>query len=474
MTEPRIKSRFAPSPTGMLHVGNLRTALFSWLYAAGRDGSFLLRIEDTDQSRSEADYARAIEADLDWLGLDWHEGPGKGGPHGPYLQSGRGDIYHRYFDLLEQHALAYPCFCSDQQLKLSRKTQLAAGQPPRYAGTCANLTGDEIEARRQKGARPTLRFRVPPGRAVAFDDLVRGPQRFETDHIGDFVVRRSDGTPAFFFCNAVDDALMEVSHVLRGEDHLTNTPRQLLLLEALGLAVPRYGHIAMIVGADGTPLSKRHGSYSVHELSEAGYLPGAVINYLARLGHHYDDNSFLDMAALAAQFQLERVGRVPSQFDPAQLRHWQREAVIHCDAAALWAWMGAAVREIVTETRRDAFIDAVRPNVLFPADARRWATLLFCDPLAVQDTARQIIRGAGSGFFTQAVRALDAHGDDFAALMRDLKAATGARGKALFQPLRAALTGETDGPEMASLIPLLSVERARRRLQAGIDSSTAI
>lgn len=471
MTESRTKTRFAPSPTGMLHVGNLRTALFSWLFSASRDGTFLLRIEDTDQSRSEADYAQAIETDLEWLGLIWHEGPGKRGQHGPYLQSERGDIYRNYFDLLEQQGQAYHCFCSEQQLKLSRKAQLAAGQPPRYAGTCLKLTRDEVVARLAKGMQPTLRFRVPPGATVEFDDLVRGPQRFETGHIGDFVVRRSDGTPAFFFCNAVDDALMGVTHVLRGEDHLTNTPRQVLLLESLGLPVPRYGHIAMIVGADGTPLSKRHGSFSVHELSEAGYLPDAVINYLARLGHNYDDNSFLSTAALAAQFQLERVGRVPSQFDPAQLRYWQREAVIRSDTVALWEWMGEDVRHIVTEARRDAFIDAIRPNVLFPKDALHWATVLFCDPLALHDEARQIISDAGAGFYEQAVQALDAHRDDFAALMRYLKAATNTKGKALFQPLRAALTGETDGPEMAQLIPLLSIERARRRLQAGINSA---
>lgn len=278
-----VKTRFAPSPTGLLHLGNVRTALFNALYARHGGGVFLLRIEDTDLERSRGEYILSLMEDMHWLGLDWQEGPEADDTHGPYAQSQRGEIYRRYFDELEEQGLAYPCFCSQRELELSRKTQLASGRPPRYAGTCAHLTAEERQKRLDKGIQPTLRFRVENGAVVQFNDLVRGPQAFPTDDIGDFVIRRAEGSAAFFFSNAIDDALMDVTHVLRGEDHLTNTPRQILLQQALGLATPHYGHISMIVGADGAPLSKRTGSRSVRELREAGYLPLAVVNYLARL-----------------------------------------------------------------------------------------------------------------------------------------------------------------------------------------------
>jgi len=234
------KTRFAPSPTGLLHLGNVRTALFNALLARRQKGRFLLRIEDTDRERSRPEYVAALLEDLRWLGLDWQEGPAVGGPHEPYAQSTREAIYSQYYRQLESTERVYPCFCTPAELALNppaelalnRKAQLAAGRPPRYPGTCARLSEVERQARLERGLQPTLRFRVPVGRTIEFSDLVRGPQRFASDDIGDFVIRRADGTPQFFFANAVDDALMEVTHVLRGEDHLANTPRQLLLLEA--------------------------------------------------------------------------------------------------------------------------------------------------------------------------------------------------------------------------------------------------
>ncbi len=303
MTETPVKTRFAPSPTGNLHLGNLRTALFSALHAWSVQGSFLLRIEDTDAERSRAEFSDGLQDDLRWLGLEWQEGPEVGGDAGPYFQSERDAIYAGYYAQLLESGGAYPCFCSQEQLAAARASQRAAGRPPRYPGTCAHLSRDEAEARRQAGEPHTLRFRVPQRESVVFDDLVRGTQTFRSDDIGDFVIRRTDGTPAFFFCNAIDDALMGVTHVWRGEDHISNTPRQLLLLRALGLREPRYGHLALIVGEDGAPLSKRHGATSLGELREQGYLAAALNNYLARLGHSYTDDSLLDMAGLACRFR---------------------------------------------------------------------------------------------------------------------------------------------------------------------------
>jgi glutamyl-tRNA synthetase len=251
---------------------------------------------------------------------------------------------------------------------------------------------------------------------------------------------------------------------VRGEDHLTNTPRQILLLRALGLPLPEYAHIALVVGADGAPLSKRTGSKSVEELRSAGYLPSAINNYLARLGHTYDANTFMDLEALAENFSLSRLGRAPARYDEAQLMHWQREAVLHLPSAAIQEWMGEAVQALVPADSFAAFIEAVRGNISFPADALRWARIVFTDKLVVSHAARAAMTAAGPEFFVTARQALEKHGADFKAVTEAVKQARSVSGKSLFQPLRAALLGELDGPEMAKLLPLMGVERARRRL----------
>ena len=458
MNPAPFKSRFAPSPTGLLHLGNVRTALFSFLVARRDQGVFLLRIEDTDAARGHEKYAQALEADLRWLGLDWQEGP--------YIQSQRGAIYVRYFEALEKSGQTYPCFCSEHELDIARKTAIAAGRPPRYAGRCRRLTADDVAARRAEGRPATQRFHVADGHFVEFDDRVRGPQRFATSDIGDFVIRRSDGTPAFFFSNALDDALMGVTLVLRGEDHLTNTPRQILLLQALNLAVPEYAHIALVVGDDGAPLSKRTGGKSVQELREQGFLPLAVNNYLARLGHTYESNALLDLNTLAAGFDTARLHRAPARFDEQHLLHWQREAVRAADVATLWTWMANTTDTLVPEAERTAFVEAVRGNVVFPPDARHWAQAIYAETLGLNRAAHEAGQSAGDEFFDIARRALDKHGTDFKALSQMVKQDTGLSGKALFQPLRAALTGELDGPEMVKLLPLIGLDRARKRLAA--------
>ena len=461
-----VKTRFAPSPTGLLHLGNVRTALFNALLARRQAGRFLLRIEDTDRERSRPEYVAALLEDLRWLGLDWQEGPEIGGPGEPYAQSARGGIYARYYRRLEAAERVYPCFCAPAELALSRKAQLAAGRPPRYAGTCARLTDVERAARLERGLRPTLRFRVPLGRAVEFADLVRGPQRFASDDIGDFVIRRADGTPQFFFANAVDDALMEITHVLRGEDHLANTPRQLLLLEALELPAPRYGHLALIVGADGGPLSKRAGDLSLRELRAAGYLPEALLNYLARLGHAYERDAWMEPAELASGFSTEHLGRAPARYDEAQMLHWQTEGVQRATAERLWAWMGASVWERVPSDRSEAFVAAIRPNVRFPTDALLWAERLFGADLTPSADSRAAIAAANPEFYAHALAAYDRHGAAYQPLIDELRQRTGAKGKSLFMPLRAALTGETHGPELALILQLLPPETVRRRLRA--------
>jgi glutamyl-tRNA synthetase len=448
-----------------MHLGNARTALFSWLLARRLGGTFLLRIEDTDRERHQHEAEQAFIEDLRWLGLNWDEGPDTDGLAGPYRQSERSHIYVAIYGRLAEAGLTYPCFCSAETLAVQRKTQLAASKPPRYAGTCAILSDAQVSEKLAQGLTPTMRFRVPPRRQIYFDDIVHGTQRYNTDDIGDFIIRRADGTASFFFSNAVDDALMGVTHVIRGEDHLTNTPRQLLLLEALGYRPPAYGHVSLIVGSDGAPLSKRHGSASVEDLRARGVLPGAVVNMLARLGHYYESGHYMPLEALAQTFETRHLGTAPAHFDEHQLQHWQREAVLNADDTVLANWLRAVLPSHLDDTARAEFVHAVRGNVLYPADAETWAHVVYTDDMPVTEEALTALRAADKGYFVAAVTAAGEAGADYAAFITRLKALTPAKGKALFQPLRAALTGRLDGPELASLFALLGADRIRRRLE---------
>jgi glutamyl-tRNA synthetase len=464
-----MKTRFAPSPTGYLHLGNIRTALFCALLAKKEKGIFLLRIEDTDKLRSGYEFTEQLQYDMRWLGIPWQEGPAVGGENGPYFQSERQAIYARYYDELEQRGLAYPCFCSDQELAIARKVQLASGQPPRYMGTCRLLTAEQVMQKKAVGMVPTLRFRVPDNEEINFVDFVRGPQRFQSQEIGDFIIRRGDGSAAFFFCNAIDDASMAVSHVMRGEDHLTNTPRQLLILEALKLPKPAYGHIALIVGPDGSPLSKRHGSRSIKVLHKLGYLPMALINYLARVGHYYARHDFMSFTELADEFLIENLGTAPAHYDEAQLLFWQKQAVQQLDSDVLWQWMGEAVHALVPPSAQTDFMHAVRANITFPAEAEHWASVLF-SAINYNEAAAAILRQTDKLFFTTTLDALAQYGTDFKAITQYLQQTLNVKGKALFQPLRTALTGQHDGPEMGMLVKLLGAEKIKLRLQQAMEN----
>lgn len=457
-------TRFAPSPTGELHLGNARTALFNFLLARHRSGRFLLRIEDTDTERSREQHTEALIADLHWLGMDWDAGPDREDSKGPYRQSQRGALYTRYFAELEKRGAVYPCFCTPLELEASRRAQLASGRPPRYAGTCRDFSAEQRQKRRVEGISPTTRFRVPIGRRIEFLDFVHGPQSFLSDDIGDFVVGRADGTAAFFFCNAVDDADMGVTHVLRGEDHLTNTPRQLLILDALELRSPSYGHVSLIVGSDGSPLSKRHGATSVREYRERGYLPQAMTNHLFRLGHSTPEHGFLSLEEMARAFDSAHLGRAPARFDEQQLLVWQKEAVHRLSPAEALRWLGPIVPAGLDEKTLGAFIAAVLPNLVLPEDARAWVDVVFGDPPALDPAEQQLVLEAGKSYFSAAAEAAAAHGNDLAAIASAVRSATGKKGAALYMPLRAALTGRAHGPELAPLLKAMPPGKARERL----------
>ena len=459
MNAADVVTRFAPSPTGELHLGNARTALFSLLLARRSGGRFVLRVEDTDAARTTPEHVLALARDLKWLGLDWDEGPERDGGHGPYRQSERGTIYAPLLERLEQQDAAYPCFCTSAELELSRRAQLAAGRPPRYAGTCAALNASQRAARRATGARATLRFRVPAARVLQFDDLVHGAQRADCAHIGDFVIRREDGTPAFFFANAVDDSLMLVSHVLRGEDHLSNTPRQLLVLEALGLRAPAYGHLPLLTGVDGAPLSKRNGAQSVRELRELGYSAPAICNLLFRLGHASAEHAGLTLAEMAAHFELRRLQRASAHFDPVQLRHWQGLWVRSLSPAEALDWLGPMLPADAAPAQRAACVSALLPNVVVASEITEWVPVVFGGELHFDPDASAAVRTAGADFFRALGATVGAVAD-----LGAMRAASALKGAAFFAPLRAALTGRLHGPELAPLLKAMAPELVRERL----------
>ncbi len=458
-----VVTRFAPSPTGELHLGNARTALFNLLLARHAGGRFVLRIEDTDKERSLESHTGALLAELRWLGIEWDAGPDREDARGPYRQSERAGLYQQYFAQLEQRQAVYPCYCTPLELELSRRAQLATGRPPRYAGTCSGLTAAERTHRQGQGMAATWRFRVPRGERVEFTDFVHGPQSFATDDIGDFVIRRADGSAAFFFSNAVDDACMGITHALRGEDHLTNTPRQLLILSALGLPQPLYGHISLIVGADGAPLSKRHGAVSVREYRERGYLPAALTNHLFRLGHSSSLHGMLTLDEMARGFDPTHLGRAPTRFDDQQLHVWQKDTVHQLSTESARAWLAPVLPPGLDEQSASAFVAAVRPNLVLPEDARPWVQIVFGAPPALEPAGEALVRSAGTGYFAAAAAAARA-GADLPTIAGAVRAATGRKGAELYMPLRVALTGLSHGPELAPLLKAMPAGQACERL----------
>ena len=474
-----MRVRFAPSPTGQLHVGNARTALFNWLFARGSGGTFVLRIEDTDFARSTKEAEGSAIDDLRWLGLNWDEGPDAGGDHGPYRQSERLHIYRAHAVELLSTGRAYHCFCSEEQLEMDRYQALRNMQPPKYVGRCRNISRDDARKRIEGGEKATIRFRVPDAdREIAWDDLVRARVSFMTDVIGDFVLVRSDGIPAYNFAVVVDDALMEISHVIRGEDHISNTPRQLLLYEAIGWKPPLFGHVSMVLGSDHAKLSKRHGATSVGEFRERGYLPEALANYLALIGWSPGENEeVLPLEELAKRFRIEDVGKSAGVFDPEKLawvnRHYlklappERLAELASPFLERQGWIrgrdsGFGVRdsEVLGFLARAVSIAAQSVDRLDQVPAR--LQFLF-DYSATTAVANPTIRGEAVESRAVIVALADeltnsgplGDKETFRALAARVRERTGAKGKALFHPIRLALTGEQEGLELDLAVPLI-------------------
>ena len=459
-----IRTRFAPSPTGEMHVGNARTALFNALLAKSVDGGqFVLRIENTDVERSKVQFEQQLQQDLTALGIDWDEGDSKGGPYAPYNQKARRALYESFLNTLLERGLAYPCFCTQDDLKAMRLEQKLAGIPPRYDGRWADADPAVVAQKKADNVPYSIRFKVPKNQTISFTDLVKGIQRYKTNEIGDFVIVKESGQATFFFANAIDDALMNISHVIRGDDHLTNTPRQLMLLEALNLTKPQYGHISTILGSDGKPLSKRNGSMSIRQMIEQGWLPEAVINYFARLGHYYEDNNVLSMSQLAHQFDPKKLSKSAAKYDENQLIHWQKEVLNGLSDESVLAWIEEKISEDVAPETYNCFVQAIRHNILKPEDAQHYAQIIYNKIDAFKDESLQCIIEAGDDYFQIACTAWEQM-KTVEGMLTALKQAS-YKGKALFMPLRIALTGQHKGPELAKIVSLMDEALVFDRLQ---------
>ncbi len=473
---PRVRVRFAPSPTGSLHVGNARTALFNWLFARHHRGSFVLRIEDTDVERSELRYETQLRNDLKWFGLDWDEGPDRGGAFEPYRQSERRDLYRKYATQLIDQGHAYFCFCTPAELEAEREAALKAGLQPKYSGRCRNRPREEGARKVAAGEPAAIRLKIAGG-SFTWNDLVHGLVSFTSDVIGDFILVRSDGHPAYNFAVVIDDHLMEITHVIRGDDHISNTPRQLAVYQMLGWEPPAFAHLSSILGPDRTRLSKRHGATSLENFREQGILPEALRNYLVLLGWSPADGTteILSREEMIAQFSLERVIKSPAVFDPAKLnwmnRHYLKQsplgrlAELSVPILASAGYLKTANGEVPPPVLAwlERVIDAVLKNLDTLNDLPAAARLIFeysARDAVGSDETRHVAEDAESREVLKAFipKAL-AVGEPltyerFREIAKTVGKETGKKGKDLFHPIRVALTGAVSGPELEKLIPI--------------------
>lgn len=459
-----VRLRFAPSPTGPLHLGNARTALFNWLFARKHDGRFLLRIEDTDPDRSAAEWGSAIVSSLTWLGLHWDEEIVR--------QSSRREAYRALAERLLGAGVAYRCFCTPEELEARRQEQIARGQPPRYDGRCRQIPASEAAARERAGEPAAVRFRMPAD-PLTVADIVKGEVSFVGEALGDFIILRADGSPAYNFAAAVDDAWMRVTHVVRGDDHLANTPRQIAVARALGFEPPKYAHLPLISGHDGQPLSKRHGATTVGEHREMGILPEALVNYLALLGWSppAGQSEVMDLATLSRLFSLARVSRSPARFDPDRLAWFNRQHLRRLPVERLlaqvtaelpWADRAMVERAVVAVKGETGSLRAVVEQVAgVVREPSLQASPGSAGDRAVVEALRQSVLGASLASEAEARAFVDG-----------LERALGVKKRVLMHAVRQSLTGQRQGLPVATLLWVLGPEVVRRRAERALASVT--
>ncbi len=471
-----IRLRFAPSPTGFLHVGGARTALFNYLYARRTGGAFILRIEDTDIERSTEESVENLLGSLRWLGLDWDEGPGKGGECGPYFQSQRIEIYNGYVQKLLDEEKCYTCFCTDEELEAEREEMAAKGLPPKYSGKCAKLRKEEVRTLLDSGKPFGIRFRVPPGEKIAVEDLVHGHTEFDSSILGDFIIKRSNGFPTYNFTCVVDDYLMKISHVIRGDDHLSNTPKQMLIYRALGFDTPIFGHVSMILGPDGSRLSKRHGATSVEEFRNNGFLPEAVVNFLSLLGWSPPEKDgavkeIMDLPEMCGLFGFDRVSKNPAIMNT--------EKLLWMNGMHLRKLPGEKILELSPSLLEDSFIGGSREKALKYIEATRdyYNTLgdvtgrlaEFAEP----GLSKELLSEYPPEKFIPLLDCLleDIHAADLSnmqmlpAFFKNISKKTGLKGRDLYHSMRVFLTGKNEGPEMQHFFFVLSKDELSARFE---------
>lgn len=476
-----IKVRFAPSPTGPLHIGGARSALFNYLLARRYSGKMVLRIEDTDLERSSRESEENIIESLKWLGLDWDEGPDVGGEFGPYRQTERLQIYTEMAQKLIDQGMAYRCYCSEEELEEQRQAFIAKGELPRYSGCCRNLTKEQEEKYLSEGRKPVIRFKVPKDQMIIINDMVRGTVNFESNGIGDFVIVKSDGIPTYNFAVTVDDHLMQISHVIRAEEHLSNTPRQILIYEALGWEKPTFAHISLILGKDKTKMSKRHGATSVVQYREQGYLPEAVVNFLALLGWAPGgEEEIFTMEQLIEQFSLDRVAKNPAVFDMDKLRwingYYIRQSSVEriTDLALPYLKEAGYLPQEINEEQYNwakMIVTAVQEKIHAVSELLDYMPIFTGEEVVVEnEEAAQVLQEEQLPQVIEALRTKLAEMDilEPEAVKKALKAITKETklgGRRVYMPLRVALTGQMHGPELHYIIPILGKELVEKRLK---------
>ena len=484
MSDVAMRVRFAPSPTGPFHIGGARSALFNWLLARKTGGKLILRIEDTDLERSSRESEENIKNALKWLGIDWDEGIDIGGEYGPYRQTERLPIYAEYTERLLASGKAYRCYCTDQELDAERQKLMAEGQTPRYLGKCRQLTAADEAALLAEGRKPTVRFRVPENQDITFQDAVRGTVSFDSNGIGDYVIVKSDGIPVYNYAVVLDDALMKITHVVRAEEHLSNTPRQILLYQALGLPLPIFGHVSLILGKDRSKMSKRHGATSVEQYKALGYLPEALVNFLALLGWSpVGEQEIFSSAELIELFSLDHVAKNPAVFDIDKLNWINSQYLKRLDLGTLTDMALPHLREAglieaeLTAERKawvTQVVGAVREYISFAAQIPEHAAVFFQDEITMEnDETADVLRDPDvpqvMEAFLNKLAAMDpVNGEQVQAALKAVGKELKLGGKKVFMPVRVALTGKMHGPELIALIPLLGAARTTARIRRSL------
>jgi nondiscriminating glutamyl-tRNA synthetase len=477
-----LKVRFAPSPTGPLHIGGARSALFNFLLAQKENGVFIVRSEDTDLERSSRESEHNILEALRWLNIQWNEGIEVGGENGPYRQTERLKIYQEYTNKLLANGNAYHCYCSEEELEQERQELIAKGETPRYLGKCRNLTPEERQAYEAAGRKPVVRFRVPEGQQIVINDQVRGEVIFESDGIGDFVIVKSDGIPTYNFAVVIDDTTMSVTHVIRGEEHLSNTPRQILIYQALGLPTPEFAHISLILNTEGRKMSKRDGDTAVIDYQAKGYLPEAVVNFIALMGWSpAGEQEFFTLEEMIQAFSLDRVSKSPAVFDINKLNYISSHYIKNAEPERLAQIALPYLQEMEVFAQGELseqegawlnhYVKAIVNHLSFMAQVKDFVHY-FHGPTAPEPEgeALEILKGEQVSevlnLFASKLKELEQiNVDNTKALLKQITKELKLGGKQVYMPIRIALTGQMHGPELYDIIPLLGLENVLSRLE---------